>query len=249
MDSLRWHGRGGMAEACLGRERVAVERTLVRCEGATKRRHVVRLVVTRTSCDVFDTLNQNRGRRRAGADGSLRSPRYCTAARVLQVLVSRPRGHGRGRRSTVNLQSALRREARAVHTYSYSLCENAARSPRTSLGAGKCGMATHRPFRSDAAAADARPRRLPRRASIIQECCRRADAQRFYLRPRAPAQPCAWRLEPRPTLGEQASRASLSLPVAFTPQGRARVRCCTNRARIGTNRRASTLVAPACARV
>lgn len=60
MDSLRWHGRGGMAEACLGRERVAVERTLVRCEGATKRRHVVRLVVTRTSCDVFDTLNQNK---------------------------------------------------------------------------------------------------------------------------------------------------------------------------------------------
>jgi hypothetical protein len=53
MDSLRWHGRGGMAEACLGRERVAVERTLVRCEGATKRRHVVRLVVTRTSCDVL----------------------------------------------------------------------------------------------------------------------------------------------------------------------------------------------------
>ena len=111
------------------------------------------------------------------------------------------------------------------------------------------GSAGWRPFRSDAAAADARPRRLPRRASIIQECCRRADAQRFYLRPRAPAQPCAWRLEPRPTLGEQASRASLSLPVAFTPQGRARVRCCTNRARIGTNRRASTLVAPACARV
>ena len=75
-----------MAEACLGRERVAVERTLVRCEGATKRRHVVRLVVTRTSCDVFDTLNQNK----IEADGAPGPTVLCGRPRyggpLLQVL-------------------------------------------------------------------------------------------------------------------------------------------------------------------
>ena len=113
MDSLRWHGRGGMAEACLGRERVAVERTLVRCEGATKRRHVVRLVVTRTSCDVFDTLNQNRGRRRAGADGSLRSPRYYLVRRPASSKCSSPgreaTAAGAAQQSTCRAPCAARR--------------------------------------------------------------------------------------------------------------------------------------------